>query len=167
MVGLTLCSVLVSYVISFNFKDKKKAFLLLAGILITFILGSRYFINGFTDEITYNYLYEGYIDWSFERLRATISDDRDWGFTLFYWCMAKIVPWRQFPIYFITAFFVYSSFRFIYYNSDDPLLSVLLIFAFGIFSFCMAGYRQCFALCFNKRFCGQFPQYVLELLHSW
>lgn len=145
---LTIVSVLGSYWMSRGYRNHKKVFLWLAGIAIVLIMGSRYFINGFTDEITYNYEYEGYRNWSFERVKHELSKDRDWGFTLFYWGLAKIFPWRQFPIYFITAFFIFAAFRFIYYNLEETLIPVLLILAFDIFTFYMAGYRQCFSMCF-------------------
>lgn len=148
MWSLTIISVLAGYWISKKYHNQKKVFLWLAGIAIVLIMGSRYFINGFTDEITYNYEYEGYSKISFESLKRKLSDDRDWGFTLFYWTLSKIFPWRQFPIYFITAFFVIASFRFVYHNVEEPLVAVLLILSFNIFSFYMAGYRQCFAMCF-------------------
>ena len=145
---LTIAGVLGSYFVTKRYKNSKKAFLLLAGILIVAIMGSRYFINSFTDEITYNYKYQGYKDLSFKNLKKELVKDRDQGFSLFYWALAKMFPWDQFAIYFITAFFVTAAFRFIYYNLEDPLIPVLLIFAFGIFTFYMAAYRQCFSMCF-------------------
>ncbi len=146
--GTTIGLILLSYGVTRKYENSKKAFLWLSGIIIVLVLGSRYFINGFVDEITYNYQYQGYSKYSFEKILNIAKDDRDWGFTLFYWAIAKIVPYQQFPIYFITGFFIFSSFHFIYYNAADDLLAVLLIFALGIFSFYMAGYRQCFAMCF-------------------
>ena len=57
MWALTLASVFVCYFLSLRYKARKKIFLIFSGILIVAIMGSRYFINGFTDEITYNYEY--------------------------------------------------------------------------------------------------------------
>ena len=145
---LTIVGILGCYFGTKKSKNSRKTFLLLAGIIIVLLMGSRYFINGFTDEITYNYKYQGYRNFSFEKLKHELDENRDWGFSLFYWSLAKIFPWEQFPIYFITAFFITASFRFIYYNLEEPLIPVLLILSFDVFTFYMAAYRQCFAMCF-------------------
>lgn len=145
---LTIASIFFSYFVSMKSQNHKRTFLILAGIFVVLIMGSRYFENGFTDEVTYNYVYQGFREMSFKKMLMKHWGERDFGFNLFYWGMAQIIPYKQFPIYFITFLFVFASFRFIYKNSNEPLISVLLIFAFGIFSFYMAGYRQCFAMCF-------------------
>lgn len=145
---LTIASVFFSYAVSLKTANRKKTFLILSGILVVLILGSRYFINGFTDEVSYNYEFQGLRDYDYAKFKSKYSDARDFGFYFVYWILAKIFYFKQFPIFFITALFVFASFRFIYKNSEDPLMSVLLIFGFGMFSFYMAGYRQCFAMCF-------------------
>lgn len=144
---LTLAGIFICYFISEKKKNPRKFFLISAGIVIVLILGSRHFINGFTDEITYNYLYQGYSKLSFGEFLNLQWGERDFGFYLTYWCMAHIIPWAQFPIYFITALFVGVTFRFIYKNTNATLIPVLLMFSFGTFSFYMAAYRQCFAMC--------------------
>ena len=170
---LTIASVFFSYFVSMKSANRKKAFLVLSGIFIVLIMGSRYFINGFTDEVSYNYEYQGLRELGFNAFITKYSDVRDFGFYLVYWVLARVFPFKQFPIYFITALFVFAAFRFIYKNSKDPLMSVLLVFGFGIFSFYMAGYRQCFAMCFclfafeyakKRKF---FPYLILWLLAFW
>ena len=144
---LAIVGTFACYFISEKQKNPRKFFLISAGIIIVLIFGSRYFINGFTDEITYNYLYQAYSGISFSELLELQWGERDFGFYLVYWFMSHIVPWAQFPIYFITALFVFATFRFIYKNTNGTLIPVLTMFAFGIFSFYMAAYRQCFAMC--------------------
>ncbi len=144
---LAIAGIFACYFISEKQKNPRKFFLISAGIVIVLIFGSRYFINGFTDEITYNYLYQSYSKMSFSGLINIRWGERDFGFYLVYWLMSHIVPWAQFPIYFITALFVFATFRFIYKNTNGTLIPVLVMFAFGTFSFHMAAYRQCFAMC--------------------
>ena len=144
---LTLAGIFICYFISEKRKNPRKFFLISAGIVIVLVLGSRYFINGFTDEITYNYLYQTYSEMGFSEFVSSRWGERDFGFYLTYWCMAQIIPWAQFPIYFITALFTAVTFRFIYKNTNATLIPVILMFAFGTFSFHMAAYRQCFAMC--------------------
>lgn len=144
---LGIAILFVCYFISENTKNPRKTFFVTAGILLVLLWGSRYFINNFTDEITYNYLYQGYSDTSFSAFIDDRSGERDFGFYLFYWCMANVIPWPQFPIYFITAAFITVTFRFAYKNTEGTLIPALLMFSFGIFSFYMAAYRQCFAMC--------------------
>ena len=144
---LGIAALFVCYFLSINTKNPRKIFFISAGILLVLIWGSRYFINDFTDEITYNYLYTGYTNRSFSSLMEEHLGERDFGFYLVYWCMANVIPWSQFPIYFITAAFIAVTFRFIYKNTDGTLIPALLMFSFGTFSFYMAAYRQCFAMC--------------------
>lgn len=144
---LAIAGVFCCYFVSQNKKNPRKFFLISAGIVIVLIFGSRYFYNGFTDEITYNYLYQGYSGLSFREFIDLMWGERDFGFYLTYWTMSHIIPWSQFPIYFITAAFVAITFRFIYKNTNGTIIPVLLFLAFGIFSFYMAAYRQCFAMC--------------------
>lgn len=140
--------VFIYYFVIKKYDRSEKDFLIMAAIWIIAILGSRYFWNGFTDEVTYNFEYVEYSRKSFDDLLAARWGERDFGFYLVYWAMSQVVPWNQFPIYFITALFTFASFRFIYKNSDYPLISVLLLFVIPGFAFYMAAYRQCFATCF-------------------
>ena len=144
---LTLAGIFICYFISEKKKNPRKFFLISSGIIIVLILGSRYFINGFTDEVTYNYLYQRFGRLDFDAFLNAYWGERDFGFYLTYWLMANIIPWSQFPIYFITALLVAVTFRFIYKNTNSALIPVLVMFAFGAFSFYMAAYRQCFAMC--------------------
>ena len=142
---LTLAGIFICYFISEKRKNPRKFFLISAGIVIVLILGSRLCMDG--DEAAYNAVYRGYNSMSFDKFITTMWEERDFGFYLTYWCMAQIVPWAQFPIYFITALFTAVTFRFIYKNTNATLVPVLFMFAFGCFYFYMAAYRQCFAMC--------------------
>ena len=144
---LGMAALFVCYFLSVNTKNPRKTFFVTAGILLVLIWGSRYFINSFTDEISYNYLYGGYTDLPFSMLLEIQYGERDFGFYLVYWCMANVIPWSQFPIYFITAAFIGVTFRFAYKNTEGTLIPALLMFSFGTFAFYMAAYRQCFAMC--------------------
>ncbi len=144
---LLFVAIFVCYTISRRYENSKKIFLITLGVVVVAIFGSRYFINDYPDEGTYNYLYVSFSGKNWGEFYNSYNDIRDFGFYLAYWLMSQIIPWSQFPIYFITAICVFSFFRFIYNNSDDELLSVVLFFSFGIFSFYMAAYRQTFAMC--------------------
>lgn len=143
---LLFVAIIGCYIISRRYKDSKKIFLITLGIAVVAIFGSRYFISVYPDEAAYNYLYTSFSEKSFGQFINEYNDVRDFGFYFVYWIMSRIVPWNQFPIYFITAFCVFSFFRFIYKYSDDEFLSVIIFFSFGIFSFYMAAYRQSFAM---------------------
>lgn len=144
---LTLIGIFLSYVLSIRFQNKKKVFLIMSGICIVLIMGSRYFISGFTDESTYNYLYQRYTQIDFQEFRRLQGGKIEFGFYFLYWCLARLFTWPQFGVYFITAICVVSFFRYIYRNSDDPFFAVMIFLAFDVFSFYMAAYRQCFAMC--------------------
>lgn len=144
----TIIIILLCYFVSKRYDNSKKVFLISTGICLVVFLGSRYCANGFTDEVMYNYQYEVFVKMNFSEFIIEFKDVRDKGFYFLYWLMARVIPWLQFPIYFITAFFIFTTFRFIYKNTDEPLIAVLLVFVIPGFGFYMAAYRQCFATCF-------------------
>ena len=142
---LAIAGIFVCYFVSRNKKNPRKFFLISAGIVIVLIFGSRLRMSG--DEGAYIGVYEAYANYSFSEFVDLMWGERDFGFYLTFWTMSHIVPWAQFPIYFITAVFVAVTFRFIYKNTNGTVIPVLVMLSFGIFSFHMAAYRQCFAMC--------------------
>jgi len=146
---LTFAGIFIIYFIAAVRKnpDGKKKFLIMCGIWIVVIMGSRWCNSGFGDEVRYNYLYERFTNMPFYDFWPRYKSGKDIGFYFLYWLTAQVFPSNQIPIYLITGICVFSFFRFYYRNSEDPLVSVLLFFAFGMFSFYMAGYRQCCAMC--------------------
>jgi len=143
---LMLAGIFPLYEISYKFKNPKKFFLIFSAIWIIAVFGSRYYINDFTDEITYNELYRTFSGMSCGELKEGYGT-LEFGFYLLYWCFSKLISWPQFAIYFITAVCVSSFFYFIYKCCEDALLGVLIFMAMGTLSFYMAAYRQCFAMC--------------------
>lgn len=143
-----LLSIIVCYLLSRKTKHKKRNFLISAGILLVLIFGSRYYANWFPDEAGYYAIYGKRIGQSFTDMISELHGNRDEGFIVLFWLLAKIFPWNQACIYIITATCIFSFFRFIYKNCEDEFLAVILFLTVGWFTFYMAGYRQTFAMAF-------------------
>lgn len=133
------------YIISRNTKKTDKVFLTTSGILLVAILGSRHNWYSFSDEGMYYLLYKSYIGVPFESVASIIFEERDFGYFLLNWALAQIIPWPQFILYFTTGLFVFSTFYFIYKNSDNALCSLMTLFGSGVLTFYMSALRQALA----------------------
>lgn len=134
------------YFFSRNTKKPDKVFLITSGILLVAILGSRHNWYSFSDEGMYYLRYQSYIGVSFQSVSSVIFEERDFGYFLLNWALAQVIPWPQFILYFTTAVFVFSTFYFIYKNSDDALCSLMILFGSGVLTFYMSALRQAMAL---------------------
>lgn len=134
------------YIISRNTKKTDKVFLITSGILLVAILGSRHNWYSFSDEGMYYLLYKSYIGVPFESVASIIFEERDFGYYLLNWALAQAIPWPQFILYFTTGVFVFSTFYFIYKNSDHALCSLMILFGSGVLAFYMSALRQAMAL---------------------
>lgn len=134
------------YFFSRNTKKPDKVFLITSGILLVTILGSRHNWYSFSDEGMYYLLYKSYIGVPFESVASIIFEERDFGYFLLNWALAQAIPWPQFILYFTTGLFVFSTFYFIYKNSDDALCSLMILFGSGVLTFYMSALRQAMAL---------------------
>lgn len=123
----------------------KKLFLLLSGIGIIFVMGARYAnpsMRGDLNNYARMYLKMRMIPLNEVLLNSNIEP----GYLLLNKICSIVFPWSQ-SIFFIEAFIcVYFTFRFIYWNSNDVYLAVLMYLAQGLFIFELTGFRQAIAI---------------------
>lgn len=126
-------------------QKSKKRFLICTGIVFILFLGLRSRYLGSTD--TYNY-YNMYLrainssSWS----SYYYPDGVEVGFQAMCWALSRIFRFPQFIIIFSSMIYVATLFRFIYKNSADPVLSIIIYCTLGLMTFQMQGMRQSIAM---------------------
>lgn len=135
-----------------NERKYNKKFLIICGVLITFVMGFRGMLSGSPDTAAYSKFFSNL--WNRNNLWDYLGDqlkDKIWlfseiGFNAFMWLLSRISTDPQLLIFGSSAFIVYSVMRFIYKNSKDVMLSVILFLTLGLFAFSMNGMRQAMAM---------------------
>jgi hypothetical protein len=127
----------------------KKKYLILAGLILIFVMGSRNAILQYgTDLNNYYRLYERAINSDWKTFLAN-SADFEKGYMVLNYIFAKIIPWSQFIIYLQATICITCTFVFIYLNTKkDILFSVVLFMTTGSFLFFLTGFRQALAISF-------------------
>lgn len=138
-------TVVKGYLGSLLSDKQKKLFLLLSGIGVVFVMGARYAdpaLKGDLNNYARMYMKMGMIPWN----EVLLNSDLEPGYLLLNKICSVVFPWTQ-SIVFIEAFIcIYFTFRFIYLNSDDVYLAVLMYLAQGLFIFELTGFRQAIAI---------------------
>lgn len=130
---------------NFNSKRTQKLFLILAGIGIVFIMGSRYANISLRGDLNnYFRLYYNASHMSLEEL-LNIST-MEYGYIVFNKILSTIIPWNQMIIYAEAIICVYAISRYIYINCKDPFLGILFYICHGFMIFQLTGFRQAIAM---------------------
>ncbi len=135
-----------------NKRKYDKLFLIICGILITFVMGFRGMASGSPDTEAYSNFFIGVSKqknlWGYlgTQIEGKIIIFSEVGFNLFMWLLSRISSNPQLLILTTSAFIVGSVMRFIYKNSQNVFLSVILFLCLGLFSFSMNGMRQALAM---------------------
>lgn len=135
-----------------NKRKYDKLFLIICGILITFVMGFRGRYTGSPDTDNY---WGGLIGASkyknfFDYFSLHVTNNNyllsEIGFYFCNWLLARIYAEPQLLLLATSAFIVYSVMRFIYKNSENVLLSVVMFVCLGLWTFNMNGMRQALAM---------------------
>lgn len=135
-----------------NQKKYDKIFLIICGVLITLIMGFRGRESGSLDTNMYCKFFsevartDNLRNYLSKQIEGEIFLFSEVGFSLFMWLLSRITIEPQALIFTTSAFIVYSTMRFIYKNSEDVFLSVILFLCLGLFTFNMNGMRQAMAM---------------------
>lgn len=145
-VGLLAWITLVKCYLGNLFSDKqKKLFLLFSGIGLVFVMGARFAdptMDGDLNNYVRMYQKITMTPWN----QVLLNTDIEPGYLLLNKICSVVFPWAQ-SIVFIEAFIcVYFTFRFIYLNSNDVYLAVLMYLSQGLFIFELTGFRQSIAI---------------------
>lgn len=127
-------------------KKKKLIFLMLSGLLMAFLMGSRCPIRtGSGDVYVYYTTYMRLATQTVEYVHERITMEESYLYINQF--LVRIIPWGQFIVYLEAAFTTFVIFRFIYRNCEDVFLGVIVYITTGAWAFFMSGFRQAFAIC--------------------
>ena len=126
-------------------QKSRKVFLILAGIGIVFVMGSRFPQYKVVYDLEIYYHYYGMarkLSWiglfKYSRFEP--------GYAIMNKIVSTLVPWDQFILYFEAAFCVGCTFSFIHRNTEDVFLGVLVYVLLGSMGFQLTAFRQAFAM---------------------
>lgn len=145
-IALLIWITLVKCYLGRVFSDKRKRlFLLLSGIGIVFVMGARFAdptMKGDLNNYARMYLKMTMIPWDKVLLNSNIEP----GYLLLNKICSVVFPWTQSIVFIEALICVYFTFRFIYLNSKDVYMAVLMYLAQGLFIFELTGFRQAIAI---------------------
>lgn len=134
-------------------KKQKKYFLIISGIALVLFLGLRDKYIGSADTYNYYSLFEYAISkstWSaFRSYKGTYMSgfkETEIGFQIFVWLLSRVTSNGQVIIVVTALIYTVSLMIYIYHNSDDVVLSVVMYITLGIMFFEMQGMRQSIAM---------------------
>ena len=129
-------------------KRQKKYFLIISGIALVLFLGLRDKHLGSTDTIVYYAFFENASSqptWNAFYLHSGF-EEKEIGFRIFVWLLSRVTSNGQAIIVVAAFIYIASLMRYIYHNSDDIVLSVVMYITLGLMFFEMQGMRQSIAM---------------------
>lgn len=136
-----------------NDLKKKKFFIITCGIFIVCVMGLRDMYAGTRDTEIYCGLYNNIHRYSslhdFLKSQDIFETNilfSEAGFYIFIWCLSKIFPHHQYFLLITSVIMVWCVLRFVWNNSEDILVSIVLFLCLGLFTFYMNGIRQSLAM---------------------
>ena len=129
-----------------------KSYLILCCIIITLIAGLRSMYVGSSDTWTYAYRFNSMMkyDTFSQYYDANLADKSflvsESGFYWFVWLLSRLTEDPQWLIFITSAFTTTAACLFIYRNSSDGFISLLIYVCLGLFTFNLNGMRQAMAM---------------------
>lgn len=154
---LAITPILVRFLFNDNDIDstpkRRLIYLLCCGIIIFIVLAARSQYVGSPDTNTYCKLFDTLKNYpSFSLVKEEKQMDKSLFifsevlFYLYLWIISRITQNSQFLLIINSAIIIFCTFYFIYKNSKNVMLSVLVFVCFGLLTFSMNGMRQALAM---------------------
>lgn len=136
-------------------QNNYKNYTILCGLLIALVMGLRHMNTGSPDTWAYTLMYKSlrnfkefqdYYDLYLVKADFVFSE---WAFYYCTWLLTRVFQDPQILIFTTSVFITYSACRFIYRNSKNVPLALMIYVCLGMFTFNMNGMRQavCMAIC--------------------
>ena len=127
--------------------DTKKWFLFICGAVIFLSLALRGNMVGSEDSLGYYNTWRQLEPMSLGGVESYIEDSKmEGGFIYTVWAWAKIFKEPQIIFVITGAIYTIAVCRFIYLNSEDVLMSVVMFITLGLYEFMFQGMRQAIAM---------------------
>ena len=94
--------------------------------------------------------YNQYVRYSFQQiLQLFSSETKDPTYHMMGWLFSRVFSDAQYWIAFVGLIYIAAVAIVVLKESENPLISFILLIALGHFAFCLSGLRQCLALSFT------------------
>lgn len=128
--------------------NTKKRFLKVYALIMCLMIGLRNLHNGSTDSMIYYRYWTTIGNIPFSGIPNMLkSIDLEYGYLLSAWLLSHVFPDPQFQFFISGIVFSCSVCYFVYKNSEDIPLSLLMFNCLGLFNFFVQGLRQSIAMC--------------------
>lgn len=128
-------------------KKAKKTYLFLCGVVLFFIIALRDKDVGSTDSLNYYNNWETLSKLDFSRARVIIENhNMEPGYLYTVWVLSHVFVDPQWVFVISGLFFTISVCRFIYINSDNVVMSIVMYICLGLYTFMVQGLRQSVAM---------------------
>lgn len=133
-------------------RNNHKYYMIVSGIAVTLVMGFRSRYTGSGDTYTYSRTFETLRQCEAfgEYFEAFLSDTEfifsETGFYWLVWLLTRLTDEPQWMIFLTSVFITWASCSFLYKNSEDPTLALLVYICLGLFTFNMNGMRQAMAM---------------------
>lgn len=126
----------------------KRNYLIVCGVIMTLMIGLRSKSIGSSDSAFYYRYWQVMAKVPPSELTQYMEYyDFEQGFQICVWLLSCIFKDGQWAFVFSGAFYALSVCRFVYKNSNQPMLSMLAFHCLGCFNFMVQGMRQALAMC--------------------
>lgn len=126
-------------------KKSKRNYIIICGVILFLFLAFRSHLIGSTDTKNYYNMMKRAISASSWK-NYYIEDGVETGFQFFVFLLSRIFKNPQWIIIISTGIYIVSTCIFIYKNSDNVVLSVVMYITLGLMDFQMQGMRQAIAM---------------------
>ncbi len=136
-------------------EKNKRNYLIICGIILVLVVGFRSRYSGSPDTDSYckkferMLLYNNFLDYLKADRNSALENNilfSEMGFWFGTWILSRLFSNSVWYVFLTTAFILFGVIRFIYKNSEDVMLSLIMFITLGLFTFCMNGLRQALAM---------------------
>lgn len=125
----------------------KRVYVFWCGVALFLMIALRHYSVGSADSYNYyrNCMYLGNFSFN-DILEYVPGHPMEDGYLYTVWLLIKIFKHPQFLFVFTGLFFSYSVCRFVYKNSKEPGISLVMFVCLGLYTFMVQGLRQAIAM---------------------
>lgn len=133
-------------------QNNDKNYMLICGTVVALVMGLRTYLTGSMDTYSYMSMYKSLQNFeSFQPYYDKRLSDVEFLFSesAFYYCawlLGRVFKDPQAIVFFSSVYITWATCRFIYKNSADAPMSLLMYVCLGMFTFNMNGMRQACAM---------------------
>lgn len=133
-------------------QNNYKLYLIITGVVIALVMGLRTKYTGSTDTRVYIWRFEDIcaFDNFFDYYNLNLKEEKfffaESGYYLFTWLLSRITHNEQMLVLTTSCCITFVTCRFIYKNTQDPPMALLIYVCLGLFTFNMSGMRQALAM---------------------